>query len=251
MSRSSKGFADFFPTAPSVLQQKRSKAAQNRRRPKSPSFGQSHISNVPKSTPASADGETEGDIVSNGARNVEARIDPICIVQEENESVQGDLLNGVGSASSTSTSSSIFSTSHRALGMAHPNEPHTSTSLTPLTNVDSSPPSNPLNSPRRKRIHEMAASVGSTTRSPMQEQTRSASEVQTPNLRPHQSRAQARPGRGEIKGLKIVYDPDLDKSLNPKEKKSRKVQYQHFGKEVGLSCNTPATAFSDSFWRNC
>ena len=44
----------------------------------------------------------------------------------------------------------------------------------------------------------------------------------------------ARPGKGEVKGFKAVYDPDLDKSLKGKEKRSRQVQFSPFGEEVCL-----------------
>ena len=44
----------------------------------------------------------------------------------------------------------------------------------------------------------------------------------------------ARPGKGEVKGHKAVYDPDLDKTLKGKEKRSRQVQFSPFGEEVRL-----------------
>ncbi len=244
MSRSSKGFADFFPTAPSVLQQKRSKAAQNRRRPKPESASDPSLTHVPTAPPAPSDGESEGDIVT-GVQNGEARIDPSLTAQEDHDCVQGDLLNEVASASSTSTSSSIFSTGHRTLGMANSNDHHNSTSLTPLTNLDSSPPDNNLTSPKRKRNHEMAVSTGSSRRSPLHEQFRIASQTRTPDYTPLQKRCQARPGRGEIKGAKIKYDPDHDKKLTSKERKGRVAEYITFGKEVCLKLGLQSLLFFD------
>lgn len=44
----------------------------------------------------------------------------------------------------------------------------------------------------------------------------------------------ARPGKGEVKGFQAVYDPDLDKTLKGKEKRSRQVQFSPFGEEVCL-----------------
>lgn len=233
MSRSSKGFADFFPTAPSVLQQKRSKAAQSRRRPKPETAIDPNLTHVPIAPLAPFDGESEGDIV-NGVRNGDVHFDPAATAQEDNDCAQGDLLNEVASASSTSTSSSIFSTGHRALGMAHPHDHHHSTSLTPLTNLDSSPPANNQNSPKRKRNNEMAVSAGFSKGSPLKEPLRSASRTHTPDYTPLQKHCQARPGKGEIKGAKIKYDPDHDKKLTSKERKSRTAEYITFGKEVRL-----------------
>ena len=231
MSRSSKGFADFFPTAPSVLQQKRSKAAQNRRRLEPEPVNDPNATYVPIARPAPSDGE--GDII-NGVQNGAARIGPTSAVQEDNDLVQGDLLNEVASASSTSTSSSIFSTSHRALGMAHPTDHHTSTSLTPLTNLDSSPPANNHYSPKGKYNCEIVASGGTLRRSPFHEPLHNAFQTRTPDYTPLQKKCQARPGRGEIKGAKIKYDPERDKKLTSKERKGRVAEYTNFGKEVRL-----------------
>ena len=44
----------------------------------------------------------------------------------------------------------------------------------------------------------------------------------------------ARPGKGEVKGFKAIYDPDLDKALKGREKRSRQVQFSPFGEEVCL-----------------
>ncbi len=230
MSRSSKGFADFFPTAPSVLQQKRFKAAQFRRRLKSPSAGGSKPANVPCEPPASPHGETKGTVVpSSGERLDHILPDSAQTAQEEGECVHGDLLlNGVGSASSTSTASSVFSTGHHTLNMAHPNE------TTPLTNVDSSPPSNTQESPQQPRTRDCVISAGRSNRSPSPQQV---TEVQPPIVSPYvqpTSTFQARPGNGEVKGLKITYDPYRNKKLTPEERRSAEVQYEEFGKEVSL-----------------
>ena len=231
MSRSSKGFADFFPTAPSVLQQKRSKAAQNRRRPKSELVSDPNPPHVPKAPRAPSDGGSEGDNI-NGIHTDEARIDPTSAARDDNDCGHGDLLNEVASASSTSTSSSIFSNGQQALGMAHANDHHKSTSLTPLTNLDSSPPANFLPSPKRKHNHGTAVSVGLSRRSPVHEPLRDAPQTESYDYTPLQKRCQVRPGAGEIKGAKIKYDPERDKSLSSKERKARVAEYTNFGKEV-------------------
>ena len=232
MSRSSKGFADFFPTAPSVLQQKRSKAAQVRRRPKSPSVAEPKPAPAPCEPPVSAHDPNEGGVVPNGKYNGHVIPDSATTAQEDSECAHGDLLNGVGSASSTSTaSSSIFSTSQRTLGMAHSNEPNKSTSLTPLTNVDSSPPSNALGSPHQQRNRDGAIFGRKSNRSPSRETPERPTPVASSYTQPF-SKNQARPGKGEIKGLKIVYDPYRNKKLTPEERHSGQVQYEAFGKNV-------------------
>ena len=50
----------------------------------------------------------------------------------------------------------------------------------------------------------------------------------------------ARPGKGKIKGFKAVYDPDLDKTLKGKEKRSRQVHFSSFGEEVHLTAMQPS-----------
>ena len=234
MSRSSKGFADFFPTAPSVLQQKRSKAAQFRRKTKSPNLEEHGPADAPSLAAGSSHRQVEAPILTNGVQHDRIRGGLTSVAQDEGECAPGDLLNGVGSASSTSTVSSIFSTSHHAPNMAHPNETHNSTSLTPMTNADSSPQSNTFDSPQNQRIREKGVSDRQQTRSsPHHEVTETPASLRQQYVQPF-SRTQARPGQGEVKGLKVVYDPDLDKKLTSKERKSRQVQFEEFGKEVRL-----------------
>lgn len=234
MSRSSKGFADFFPTAPSVLQQKRSKASQDRRRHQSPSASQSCSSSALSAPPAPSDGEGEGDTLAN--RTANGHLSTMPNSHEENDIANSDIAHEVGSTSSTSTTSSIFSAANRDANMAHHDGPHKSTSLTPLTNIDSSPRANGNISPPKRRIYDEHLSVESSALSPPHDQLEGASTYQA--LDP--ARAQlppalsARPGKGEIKGFKAVYDPDLDKTLKGKEKRSRQVQFSPFGEEVCL-----------------
>lgn len=236
MSRSSKGFADFFPTAPSVLQQKRSKASQDRRRHQSPSPGQSCFSSALPAPPAPSDGEGEGITLANRTPDGHLNTMPTPLTHEENDIVNSDIAHEVGSTSSTSTASSIFSQVNRDTNMAHHDGPHKSTSLTPLTNTDSSPRANGNNSPPKKRIYDEHLSVGNSALSPLRDQLEGASIYRGLD----EARAQlpialsARPGKGEVKGFKAVYDPDLDKTLKGKEKRSRQVQYSPFGEEVCL-----------------
>lgn len=233
MSRSSKGFADFFPTAPSVLQQKRFKAAQSRRKPKSsPATEQKHA-NAHGEPPPSPHSEPKGAIVSADQRHDQTLSNPAPTVQEESECVSecvnGDLLNGVGSASSTSTASSIFSNGHHTLSMAHLNE------TTPLTNVDSSPPSNLQESPQQQRPGSIFVSASrEIRRTPSPDQTTVESLSIAPSIMEPTSTLQARPGKGETKGLKLIYDPYRNKKLTAEERRSAEAQYIEFGKDVRI-----------------
>ena len=222
MSRSSKGFADFFPTAPSVVAQKRSKAAQIRNRPRSPRADEGSVARASLAHHASSERDREPAPPENGTSNGPTRILKNVPGCDDTENGPGDLLNGVGSASSTSTSSSVFSNSY------HPrsHEPRyghgSSTSLTPMTVVDSSPPDHGHGSPERKNSLHHAMSRTSHVPSP---HVGTAQTTSNPGL----SRKQARPPKGEVKGCRLVYDPDLVPS---KERKNKKVQYETFGELV-------------------
>ena len=222
MSRSSKGFADFFPTAPSVVAQKRSKAAQIRNRPRSPRADEGPVARASPAYHTSSEREREPAPTANGTSNGPTRTSnnpPGC---DEAEIGSGDLLNGVGSASSTSTSSSGFSNSYHPRSHA-PRYGHvSSTSLTPMTVVDSSPPDNGHGSPERKDslLHVMPQTL--QIPSPHVGTTQTTS---NPGL----GRKEARPPKGEAKGSRVVYDPDLVPS---KERKNKKVQYESFGEMV-------------------
>ncbi|KAI4155389.1 MAG: hypothetical protein LQ341_000181 [Variospora aurantia] len=226
MSRSSKGFADFFPTAPSVLQRKRSRAADTQRDP-TPAVPGSHS---PQRRPLAQS------YVANSAAKTERCRQPIpkagsgptpsLSLQEENDCAQGDLLNGVGSASSSSTASSVFSASHRILNTANHHASYQSTSWTPLTQADVSPSRDAMDSPKRDRscrekeyfdcCEKPAGVLGSLGRS------------------------SARPGEGEPKGEKLAYDPDKEKIRNKKDKRATKPIYVSFGqKDDELPCDDP------------
>jgi len=138
----------------------------------------------------------------------------------------GDLLNGVGSASSlASTSSSIFSTTAGAKS----NVETAYNSLTPLTNHESSPPEShpspkhkirPLPANHANQIHESSNSSKTSAAS-----TSEASAMA-------QRLARAMPGPGEPRSSRIVYDPDLDSTLAMKDKRKAKPRYEPLAEEV-------------------
>jgi [histone H3]-lysine4 N-trimethyltransferase SETD1 len=218
MSKTSAGFADFFPSAPSVLQQKRSKAAQERQRVKSKqtddALADSVLSEV-NSSRATANSAIYGvptpGSVNDGTTNGELATAP----QDEAESAPGDVPAGAGSASSTSTGSSIFSAGYPPSGMTTLNgvQAHT---LTPLTSTDSSPPCKAGSPSYARTSHTM----GSTEDAPSME-TANVKEAMTPARTPPTPKPSALPSGA--KGSKVTLDPDLDK-----KKRKLKVAYEDF-----------------------
>ncbi|KMP02368.1 histone methyltransferase set1 [Coccidioides immitis] len=214
MSRAPAGFADFFPTAPSVLQKKRSKAAQDR-----------HAANTPKAAdPLPNLGLSSTPDIKGGVGT--SADNPVRAVGErsaETTLALGDT-NGATSSSSLSTGSSGFFSASAPPGVAKPNG-ISSCALTPLTNTDSSPPCK-IESP-------LGSKSGSTDAAPQLAPTCEAHGgpepvTITPLHTPPTPRVQARPANSEVKGHKITYDPDLDRKFPSKDRR-RKPQYETFG----------------------
>lgn len=235
MSREKPGsFADFFPNAPSVLQQKRKQTSQDVGRSsqkpvQSTSNPKSHANAGGAYTQSS---QTSVEISNEDKPGIASRDE-----DEANRGESGDLLNGVGSASSlASTNSSIFSTNPATMS----SYPGVSTvhTLTPLTNADSSPPGK-LRSPQHAKIpEEHTLSIHQTHLNAPTQIVQDVSKSMTPIHTPPETRLQARPGAGEVKGLKLIYDPDLDQSLRsaPRDKRrSAKASYREFGRQVRYS----------------
>src|SRR5947209_224266 len=138
MSRPAGKFADFFPTAPSVLQQRKSsKTAQHRSKSRADVKEEPPGNVSSKSYTGGSAGQENGLNAQGLAKNADASKKQIAT--DEMDLLPGDLLNGAGSASSTSTASSVFSSTHplNTTTMSHGNSLH---ALTPLTNSDFSPP---------------------------------------------------------------------------------------------------------------
>ena len=132
----------------------------------------------------------------------------------EVEHYTGDMLNGAGSASSESTMSSIFSERNGNSLVSTTNAVASST-LTPLTNTESSPRGK-LASPS---FEQHSTNGAYSVRGNM-----------TPQLTPPAlSRSSARASGLVIKGTKCTYDPHFDKSLSMKEKAKGKPIFEEFG----------------------
>lgn len=209
MSRSSAGFADFFPTAPSVLQQKRFKAVQGQ-----PQFKiqQGHENNEDPPT-RFIESETSKDSTHGGTS---AHL--VSGSHDDSGKTPTEAL-GIGSTtSSTSTGTSAFSSSVLQ-GGAPPNlhEMHPD-SLTPLTNIESSPPRKPSPLPT-KNTNGFA---GTSHTKPRMDEQRSAI---TPLHTPPTPQPQAHRVANKISSCKLIYDLDNDRRSSSSKDKRRKPEY--------------------------
>lgn len=142
----------------------------------------------------------------------------------------GDMLNGVGSASSlTSHTSSSFS-GHSESARHMSKTP--ASALTPLTQPDSSPAK--AQTPSLALKMEKPHTNGSRPHT-FGPNTAHATPVPSP---PH-DRPQARPPPGETKGYRAVWDPELDSKLGKEEKRKMKPKIRPFGAEVRLDIFIP------------
>ncbi len=250
MSRASAGFADFFPTAPAVLQQQHRQAALERQQAKSKgkhtkNGSSSRVDGGGTSADISTSREPVGDTSSKGGavvvKNEDDKSEPTA--HDDTDSVAGDLLNGVGSASShASTVSSIFSGGAHVSQAQRGGLSHSHT-LTPLTNTESSPPEHHNSSPRSKAASVARAlnahqEIATDLDDPPGEESGAMTLLTSRRMLPH-----ARDLGGEIKGEICTYDPELDKSLSSRERRKRKPEYRTIRAEV--RCSSTRTLSTD------
>ena len=212
--------ADFFPTAPSVIQQRKSS--------KLPDLDKSKLRRPDERVEDGHLNENSNRHSLNASSTASHPFSPskrdnlakVTVVQEETDHYTGDLLNGVGSASSSSTASSVFSAPHANAAM--PGAGHVNfTTLTPLTTSDS-PPNGKLISPIvNSSSHTMMDSINTTSFLHQGSMT--------PLHTPPTHRRTARDTGSDVKGTRCTYDPELDKNLNSKDKRKLKAQFQDFG----------------------
>ena len=229
-------FADFFPNAPSVVQQRNSSkhvdVSKARIEPSPPRVGDVEAKSA--STPTSANiapATSRSTTKRMGATN----LDNISLAREESDAYSGEFLNGVGSASSTSTVSSIFSAANPVPSAV--NGYHLST-LTPLTNSDSSPRGKMI-SPMHEHNNDAVMQNHVTSTSP--------AGAMTPVRTPPAPGRSARESDLRPKGTKCIYDPELDKKLGSKEKRKLKAQFEEFGtkREHNVQPTDPRRAMPD------
>ena len=143
---------------------------------------------------------------------------------DDAESVTGDTLNTVGSASShESSNSSVFSTSARqATGTL--SKTHNST-MTPLTTIDSPSHTYPSGS---AKAHSTTPQHAERTNGFLSNPNPAANGASTPVQRTAERVPARNPGRS-IKGVKCIYDPSLDRSISSSDKRKAKPRYKEFG----------------------
>jgi histone-lysine N-methyltransferase SETD1 len=228
MSRASgASFAQFFPSAPRAAKDK----AKEREKVKS------QISESP-SIHSAADAQIAPtafrvEDVTSHQPSSQSNIPVTYFGQppaEDNESIQGDLLNGVGSASSHTSSSvsSVFSAPAQQANMSTLGGPRNVSDLTPLTNTDSSP--NRITSPNQ---YKAAAQATVSSGSAIDDVATQNVAAHVHNTMAHQNppapRIYARDPNKGVKGEKCTYDPLLDPKLSDREKKKARTIYKEFG----------------------
>ncbi|KAL4868741.1 hypothetical protein BDV12DRAFT_196906 [Aspergillus spectabilis] len=199
MSRSSAGFADFFPTAPSVIQQKRFKATKERQRSR-----------------AQLDKEhgDEEHITSSGSKAIEKAIigdlalEPTPAPRTDQKKSHKEVI-GDGLASPGDAGTPIMNSSGPGTGSS--NETRLDT-LTPLTNADSSPHNKP--SPSQAK-----ASNGSVEGTFKEIKVDDSKITMTPLHTPPTPTPQSQgPRSGTVRGCKLVHDPDKSSSKDKRKK---------------------------------
>ncbi|KAK8110593.1 histone-lysine N-methyltransferase- H3 lysine-4 specific [Apiospora kogelbergensis] len=234
-SASGTGFAQFFPAAPRAAREKATE--RERAKSRASSDAADRDPRMSSSIPSSCgprDGPAKSDLSISDAAH------PL-IPTDDTESAQGDILNGVGSASShASTTSSVFSATNQSASLNNFSSRASNSNLTPLTNAGSSPsshipPSSQLNLHRNKQQNTSGASqLAEVTRT--QDGT-SASHIttSTSSSSSHRNgivdRIPARDPARQIKGTKRTYDPLTDKLLSSTDRKSKKPVYKDIGSE--------------------
>ncbi|EAW11121.1 histone methyltransferase SET1 [Aspergillus clavatus NRRL 1] len=215
MSRTSAGYADFFPTAPSVLQQRRIKAPRDH----------SLIKDRPGSEPKDGQLPSPENTIANISTNSSTLEFPITTIHTGQEKTQSRETGRIN-LDTTSTGSSILSSTLAQSSLAQLKELQIDT-LTPLTNAGSSPPqrSSPCQSKSAGGIAEY--------NKPSNFVTEEAKLVVTPLHTPPTPQSQT-PRGGDIKGSKLIYDPDIDKRSS--KEKRRKPQYVDFVVSDPKSC---------------
>jgi [histone H3]-lysine4 N-trimethyltransferase SETD1 len=216
MSRPAGKFADFFPTAPSVLQQRKSSKTARQRSKSRADVKEEPPGDVVTKSSSSRSATRENYLdAPKSAKNANGMKKPN--TTDETDSIPGDLLNGAGSASSTSTASSVFSSNQQpnTMTFSHGSSLH---ALTPLTNSEFSPP--------EKLVSPLQDTDPSADRDL---KVTSLSAAMTPIQTPPSLHLSARPSGMVVKGCKATYDPELDKKTPSKDKRKLKAQYADFG----------------------
>ncbi|KAI1931084.1 histone methyltransferase set1 [Ophidiomyces ophidiicola] len=234
MSRTPAGFADFFPTAPSVLQKKRSKAAQDRQALKSRQCEITEtILNPGLPALEKSDCDCAVDATSKTCeRDVnDANSEPPHVFLGELNSAS-DNSNGTELPSNTSTGSSVYSSTSVV-------ELHLSGTL-PCALI---PQANPDPLPPCKVDGQLRLKPGVATQLPTCDTSNGPVFSNVALYTPPTPDIHARLVKNDVCGYKIVYDPDLDRksSLNDKRKKAQYTPFGSSGEADVRSCDPRVT----------
>ncbi|KAI3334858.1 hypothetical protein F4824DRAFT_466158 [Ustulina deusta] len=211
----SAGYREFFPNAPRAARDK----ANERERERYSKALCTPDSHPRTATPVRRDAKHDLS-ASDSARPPNQDTDT--------EYPQGDLLNGVGSASSrASTTSSIFSTHNNTSTVNATAHAPNNNDITPLT-VAGSPAYHSNSTSQPSKEHSAAAStydgkVDSTSLVAAMESSATPPSVV--------KRLPARDPNRTTQGMRCVHDPSTDKTLSSVEKKTMKPKYKAFGSE--------------------
>ena len=226
MSRASgASFAQFFPSAPRAAKDK----AKEREKSKSLNLESPSIPPVADNQVASSDSRIEDGGSTHRAGDSNIPVTDTAPPAEDNESIPGDILNGVGSASShTSTISSVFSGPTQSNNMSTVGGTRNISSLTPLTNTDSSP--SRITSPDQHKSGGPATnSTGFAANKAVLQDVVHQSQPSIINQTPSDSRVYARDPNRSVKGTKCIYDPQIDSKSSSIDKKKKDPKYKEFG----------------------
>lgn len=193
-------YADFFPTAPSVVKERKT----TRHHDDATARARSSLSSNERGL--SARSGVQSNVKHPAPQHHPPTSNTTKAVNDDVESYSGDLLNGAGSASSASTVSSIFSDKNQLAMNGHTS----TTTLTPLTNTELSP--------RVKLTSPSFGASGKTVDSNSDYAATHTSGALTPQHTPPATKSCPRNMR--VQGSKRTYDPEHDKTV-PREKRGK------------------------------
>ncbi|KAI3323113.1 hypothetical protein HD806DRAFT_497992 [Xylariaceae sp. AK1471] len=208
----SAGYREFFPNAPRAAKDKANERERER---------YSKTSDTPENRQRAA---------TPAHRDAKHDLSTSDIAQPPNQDTcteyqQGDLLNGIGSASShASTASSIFSTRNNTAavnGATHASN----NDITPLT-VAGSPAYNNTAQSSKERPAAASTYAGKADSTSLTAAMKSSA---TPPSTV--KRLPARDPNRTIQGMRCIHDPSTDKSLSSQDRKTMKPEYQPFDSE--------------------
>jgi histone-lysine N-methyltransferase SETD1 len=216
-------FAQFFPAAPRAAKDK----AKEREKFKIQGVESPSITPVADTKTILSISRIDDAALSRPGRESSLPVTYTTLPQTEDNEIQGDILNGVGSASShTSSLSSVFSapalqntTTFGGVGNV--------SSLTPLTNIDSSPSAVP--SPTQYKTVALGTSsvILGNEKYISQDNILQAHYTMAVEAAP-EPRIYARDPNRSVKGTICTYDPLLDR-ISSSDKKKSKPTYKEFG----------------------